>query len=236
MAGEVGSDLDVGIAGRIGTTRAPRGPWSAPISSTSHPPGTRWCGAPLTRWRMSSSPSNPPNSARWGSHSRTESSIEARTVGDVRRVGDDQVEAGVAGQRFEPRPVRHTDVDGRPSEPGEVGAGDVERIGVDVGDPDRRARERELVGEREPDRARAGAEIGDGDRRPARRRQRDRHLRHQLGLGSRDQHSRVDGQVELSEAPATEHVLQRLAGTEPVEHGVEMSNHPLRRPVRRASP
>ena len=47
--------------------------------------------------------------------------------------------------------------------------------------------------------------------------------------GQRDQHSRIDRKVQRAEAPPPEHILQRLAGESPLEHGVEMSDTSLHR-------
>ncbi len=116
---------------------------------------------------MSSSPSNPPNNARWGSHSRTESSSRLEPSAMYGGLATIRSKRGVARQGVEPRPVGDAYVHGRPPEPGEVRPRDVERIGVDIGDPHRGARVWELVGEGEADRSRTGAEIGDGDRRTA---------------------------------------------------------------------
>ncbi len=55
-----------------------------------------------------------------------------------------------------------------------------------------------------------------------------------LGLRPRDQHPAVDEQVEVAEAPPAEHVGERLAGRVAGEHGVEVGDHALRSPARRA--
>ena len=88
---------------------------------------------------MSSSPSSPANSAAAGSQSSTDVASIGGRVGDVRRVADDHVEPLAVGQRLEPRPCTDPDVDGRPTDPGQVGAGDRERVVADVGQPHRGA-------------------------------------------------------------------------------------------------
>ena len=80
-------------------------------------------------------------------------------------------------------------------QPRRVAARDVERVLADVGGDDVEVRALVLQGER--DRAAAGADVDDA--RPLRQ-PLDRRLDERLGLRPRDQHARVDVQLEVAEA------------------------------------
>ena len=119
---------------------------------------------------MASSPSGPANRASCGSQSRTAGIDVGRAVGDVRRVGHGEVEHACrrAGRRTtSPRRCARWPPGGR-CRRGWRGRRRGRR--TSVGQPDRDAVDRQLVGERQPDRPGAGAEVGDGDRSGAGRR------------------------------------------------------------------
>ena len=144
-------------------------------------------------------------------------------LGDVRRVRHDEREpaAQLAGQRVEPGTRREAHA-GRGA-PGDVGAGDVERVGAHVGGPDQDVGE--LGVERDRDRTRARAQVGNGRGRldvdegqaaAARAAQPvplgflERDFHDLLGLRTRDEHPPVDHEVEAAERPRAEHVLERF--------------------------
>ena len=178
--------------------------------------------------RTASRPSGPANSAVCGSHSRTASSSSAVSSATYGGLATDEVEHHPGGQRVEPVARGDADAGAAPTEPGEVGPGDVEGVRRCIGQPDHRA-EWELVGDRQADGARARPEVGDRDGAGQRPGQVDRDAGDDLGLGPRDQHAAVDGEVEVPEAPAPEHVGERLAGPVPGDHRVEVGDHPLGR-------
>ena len=60
--------------------------------------------------------------------------------------------APVGGQRVEPRPAGDAHVGRPPADAGQVGAGDVERVGADVRQPHLTPSTRQLVGQRQADR------------------------------------------------------------------------------------
>ena len=149
-------------------------------------------------------------------------------LGDVRRVRhhEPQPAAQRFRQRVEPRAGLQPHPGGGRAHPGEVGAGDGQRVLAHVGGPHLGVGE--LTRQRQRDRARARAEVGDRERRrraaprivraPARAEPHDlvdRGARHHLGLRTRDEHAPVDHEVEPEEVPPAEHVLQRLAGGAP---------------------
>ena len=163
-------DLDVDVARRrpAGARRPP--PWPAPISSTSQPPGREPRRRAATIGRMASSPSAAGEQRACGSQSRPTSSTAASSVGDVRRVGDDDVEraAQLGGQRVEPVPSAMRTSAARPPDAGEVGAGDVEARRRDTSvahtSTRRPAARRPATGRSRPT---AGAEVDDARPAPA---------------------------------------------------------------------
>ncbi len=155
-------------------------------------------------------------------------------VRDVRRVRDDEVERApnIGRERGEPLPLHDAHGRAPAAQPGEVRPRDRKRIFRHVGRPDLGAAQRQLVRERQRDRAGTGAEVGDAQhaaRVDQRARGDERALHHLLGLGPRDEHPAVDPQVELAKRPRPEHVLQRLAGGTPRHHQLEVRGRHLRR-------
>ncbi len=119
---------------------------------------------------------------------------------DVGRVGDDGVER--AGDRLEQVALQHLHVE---PEPGGVGPRHRERARAEL-----RGHHVEVGAlglERQRDRPRARADVGHA--RAAR--QVERGLDDVLGLRARDEHARVDGQVDGAEALAAEQVGDGLA-------------------------
>ena len=128
-AGEVGADLDVVVARHGESSSATAAPWSAPISSTSQPPGRIHRGASPTMRPDGVEPVRPGEQRAGGSHVAHGGVDVGRVVGDVRRVGDGEVERRPGRQGVEPRARGDAHVAAAAAEPGEVGAGDVEGVG-----------------------------------------------------------------------------------------------------------
>jgi hypothetical protein len=75
--------------------------------------------------------------------------------------------------------------------------------------------------ERERDRPRAGPDVDD----PRALGQLEAHLHEQLGLRSRDQHARVDGEVDVAEALRPQQVGDRLVADGPSLHEIAERAH-----------
>ena len=193
-------------------------PWSSPISTTRVPPGRSQVGASATMRRTWSSPSSPPNSARCGSWSRTwrATSAPSGTYGGLATTTS-KPRVQLAGQRVEPVALGQAHHAAAATEPGGVGPGDRQRVGRRIGGPDLDVRPA-LRRDRQRDGPRSRAEVDD----PAAGRHRvDGEAGDHLGLRPRDQHPRVDVEVERAEAPLAEHVLQRLPRRPSLHHRVE---------------
>ena len=124
----------------------------------------------------------------------------------------------------------------RQAEPLGVAARHLQRAGRNVDRED--GRRRKQLGQRQRDGARAGADVGHAGRRdnrrslddrvpvPSRERLRGvhaagqplaRHLDQRLGVGARDQHARVDGELQPPELFLADQVGDRLAGLAPLD-------------------
>ena len=162
----------------------------------------------------------------------------------VGRVGDDDGQRDPAARPAARRTSRPGP--GGPGPPARpmpagVGPGDGQRVLGDVGGPDvdqrllGRQRQRRWRPSRCRDRPRAaGWRRWRRGGRPAGRPRRSARLDHLLGLRPGDQHPAVDEQVEVAEAPAAEHVLQRLAGAGDGPAGRRSGPGGARSPARRA--
>ena len=138
---------------------------------------------------------------------------QLRPVLDVGRVADHGVELARA---LEQVGVHEANVE---PEPRRVGARHHQRILADVG---RRHREiGALVLEREGHRAAARADVDHARGR----RQPERRLDQGLGLRARDEHARVDPQVEVAKALEPRDVGHRLAADRAAPHGVLEDAH-----------
>ena len=167
-ADEIAIDAHVGEPGGGGQLVAARRPGAARAPRTSAPPaGSSHAGASAMSASIASSPVGPLTSARRGSQSATSRGSSAHLVlGDVGRVRDDHPQPAAqrspgARRTTSPRCSR-TRVAAEP-DPGEVGAGDGQRVVAGVGGPHLRVGQ--LARQRERDRTRAGAEVGDRVRR-----------------------------------------------------------------------
>ena len=171
------------------TTAACPAPTSSASSGASHSAARR---------RMTSSPSAPANSAPGGSWRELGRQLRARL--DVRRVGEHGV-----------RPARGVEQVGRERTRRRAPAAralaraTATRLGTDVAAAD--AQVRPLVLERQ--RHRAAARAGVVHARALGQREPD--LDEQLGLRARDEHARVDHQVDVAKALGAEQVGDRLA-------------------------
>ena len=193
--------------------RRPPAPWSAPISSTSQPPGRIHRGAPAT---ISADGVEPVGAGeqravrlpRRGRPARRRASRRRRTAG-WRRRGRARVPAGRASNHD---PAAMRTLRAAAADAGEVGPGDVEGVGatsvshtVTPSTGSSSASASPIAPEPVP---RSATVSGRGSVAG----QLDGDAGDDLGLRPRDQHPAVDGQVEVAEAPAAEHVRQRLAG------------------------
>ena len=228
VAGEVLADLDVGEATRPSGAIATAAPWFEPISSTSQPPCRSRRGAPddeLVGCRRGRPP--PANNASAGSQSVTDASTSTEPTsmyGGFDTITSKDTSAGNASNQ-EPWAMRTL----RPARPrpARLARATSSALATGVGDPDRRAVEREFERHRQPDRPGSRPEIGDGARRAERPCHLDRRSGDEFGLGSGDQHPLVDRQLDVAEAPLAEHVLERFTGRQPSEHRIEVGDHPV---------
>ena len=235
-----GSTLDVDETRRRAAARRPRLPCRWPISSTQPSAGraaSRRRSATIAR--IASRPSAPANSAPCGSHSRTIGSTLGIVVGDVRRVGDDQVERAAQRRRAARRttsPDANRTLHRAPARArrGWPGPRRARRPTRRSATPScRRAAARPpATGRSRRCRCRGRRTRSAAPASSARRC--ERQLDHLLGLGPRDQHPPIDHQVEVAERPPPEHVLQRLAGAARARPSRRGGAPSARSPARRA--
>ncbi len=214
--------------------REDRLPWVSPISSTRTPCGASQAGASRTMCSIASSPEGAGVERADGLPPRD---LGGQHVGrgDVRRVRHDQVESAPQLRRA----ARRTSAPPRaaPLPPlarlrrGSHAPRRARRRTLSVAQRSARpsgssyASESAIAPEPVPrsaiTRVRRSANIS--------RAEAQRALDDLLGLGTRDEHPRVDPQVELTERPRSEHVLQRLALGAASDHRFEVRHRHLRR-------
>ena len=227
-AGEIGPDLDTDEARRPEQS-LDSGALIGP--DLEHEPASRPdpSGAASTSRRIAPRPSTPANTACGGSQSRTAGSSSGESVATYGGFATARSTTVPVGRASNHEPSAMRTLAAAASDAGEVGPRHVERIGIVVDEPHRHSGHRELIGEGEPDRARAGPQVGDRDRQRSGPRQLDGDPGDDLGLGPGDQHAPVDGEVEVAERPPAEDVGERFTGGVPGEHRVEVGDHPVRR-------
>ena len=190
------------------------------ISSTTAPPGATHSSAPSRIVCRSSSPTGPARSASEGSHRprRREAPHRRRYTADWRRVH--RSHHARSSVRHRTTSLREDSPGRRPAKSGEVGPSHGECIERPVGGEHGAAAHSVAMAAERTDPVPRSATTTSVRRRFERRPLRSQ-ARRRLGLRPRDQHPPVDHEIEVTESPPADDVLEGFAAFTTGDQSVE---------------